>query len=392
VKGCQSAACALIGRVWDVAIVGGGPAGAIAALHLARAGHSVIVLERHSFPREKVCGDALIADALRALDRARLLGKITEVAKASTSLRLFSASQLEVRIPSRTLLIKRIHLDEVIAAEAYAAGATVAIGDVAAVEAGPVARLTLRDGTLVKARIAVIATGADTRLIPGAEVRRAPSVLAVRRYFRSTVAIDELVVYFDRTLAPGYAWLFPLPNGEYNIGCGTAYGRNRKNLAASLDRFIQFPPLRPVIEGITAWTPLRGAVLRTGLNGSPPFVHPNVLAIGESIGSTLPLTGEGIGKAMETGELAATVAHLSLTNDDVSILRSYPVRLETLRTQYSGYEIGERWLARPWLTDIVARVVRRSSHARSAVQAVLNDDADPRKIFSVTGMLRMLIH
>ena len=55
---------------WDVVIIGAGPAGAIAALHLAAANHKVLLLDKEHFPREKVCGDALLPDALRCLDTA----------------------------------------------------------------------------------------------------------------------------------------------------------------------------------------------------------------------------------------------------------------------------------------------------------------------------------
>ncbi len=58
---------------WDVVVAGAGPAGATAALHLARRGRRVLLADRHPFPREKVCGDGLIPDALRALERAGLL-------------------------------------------------------------------------------------------------------------------------------------------------------------------------------------------------------------------------------------------------------------------------------------------------------------------------------
>ncbi|MEK6373409.1 MAG: FAD-dependent oxidoreductase [Acidobacteriota bacterium] len=80
-----------VARTWDVAIVGGGPAGAMAALHLARAGRSVVILERESYPREKVCGDALIPDSIRVLGRAGVLREVQGRALETTSLRLFRA-------------------------------------------------------------------------------------------------------------------------------------------------------------------------------------------------------------------------------------------------------------------------------------------------------------
>ena len=58
---------------WDVVVAGAGPAGATVASHVARAGHRVLMLDRHDFPRDKVCGDGLIADTLGALERLAAL-------------------------------------------------------------------------------------------------------------------------------------------------------------------------------------------------------------------------------------------------------------------------------------------------------------------------------
>jgi len=71
----QVPASAIAESEWDVAIVGCGPAGAVAATELARRGVRVVALERHRFPREKMCGDALIPDARRALERLGLLAE-----------------------------------------------------------------------------------------------------------------------------------------------------------------------------------------------------------------------------------------------------------------------------------------------------------------------------
>lgn len=307
---------------------------------------------------------------------------------------LFSASQTELVIPLHALVIKRVVLDHMLIRTATEAGAIVAQAQVVNVAEGALARVSIRGvETSLKSRIVIVATGADIGLLaPLAMVQRAdPSIVAVRRYVKSTVNIHQLVISFDREIAPGYAWLFPIGGGEYNVGCGIAWGSRRIDLAAYLDRFIrEFPPLRHFAEGITDQEPIRGARLRCGLTGTVSWRPPNVLAIGECIGTTFHLTGEGIGKAMETGERAAAVVLRALDAGDLSILATFQHEIEALRHHYRGYELAQRWIARPWVGNVVARLARRSRRAIACAEAVLNETADPRDIFSLRGIWNML--
>jgi flavin-dependent dehydrogenase len=244
----------------------------------------------------------------------------------------------------------------------------------------------------LKSQIVIIATGADIRLLtPLAMVQRTdPTIVAVRRYVRSTANINQLVISFDTAIAPGYAWLFPIGGGEYNVGCGIVWGSRRIDLAAYLDRFIrEFPPLHHFAAGITGQEPIRGARLRCGLTGTTSWLPPNVLAIGESIGTTFHLTGEGIGKAMETGERAASVVSRALDEGDLSILSTFQHEIEALRHHYDGYELAQRWITRPWVGNVIARLARRSRRAIACAEAVLNETGDPRDIFSLRGMWNM---
>ena len=139
----------------------------------------------------------------------------------------------------------------------------------------------------------------------------------------------------------------------------------------------------------TAVSPLRGATLRWGLKGTNPNGPGNLLAIGETIATTYQMTGEGIGKAMESGEIAADVIHAALESGDFSGLSRYPVRLkQELEPRYLGYKIGERWLARPWLSDFLARRAQKSKFLRDSMAGMMTETIDPRTIFSVRGVLK----
>ncbi|MGD8880606.1 MAG: FAD-dependent monooxygenase [Desulfobacterales bacterium] len=85
----QPAAGSISDRLWDVIIIGAGPAGGIAAGHLAERHHRVLMLDRQKFPREKVCGDGLLPDALRCLDTIGIgILSADRVRKRSTDLKI----------------------------------------------------------------------------------------------------------------------------------------------------------------------------------------------------------------------------------------------------------------------------------------------------------------
>lgn len=396
----QSEAAALPARVWDVAVIGGGPAGAMAALHAAGAGHSVVVLERSAYPRDKVCGDALIPDALNALRRAGLYDEVRALSLEATHCVLYSPSRVSAPIAAETLMIKRLELDQIVARAAADRGAVIARADVRAL-------VRRDDGTVaaegpemppVVARTAVVATGAHIPILQTLRMVQEPraSAMALRCYVRSRERIEHLLLSFDRSIAPGYAWIFPLPEDEYNVGCGIfAYkgtSRDRSNLRTMFDRFVsEFPPARALFAAASETTALKGAPLRCGLTGSASFLAPNILAIGESIGTTFPFNGEGIGKAMESGEIAAALLHEAFSAGDLSRLAEFPRRIATLKPKYAGYVIAQRWFSSPLLIDLFIRRARSSRWVRTAFEGIVAETADPRVMFSVGGMLNTLL-
>ena len=396
----QRAAGALT-DAWEVVVVGGGPAGATAALHLARAGRRVALLERHAYPRPKACGDLLIPDAIAALRRSGLYETVATEARPADDAVVSSPSRIEWHVPGEYLMLPRHRFDALLAKAAAAAGAVVARGRVVEVRplpGGDTAIHVRGRPRPLTARAVVLAAGADVSLLEplGMLERPAPTAVAVRAYVRSPVERAPLFISFDEQIVPGYGWSFPLPGGEHNVGVGVLHdpaSPGRHDLHALFDTFCrEVPEMRELLAGAEPPRSLRGARLRCGLEGARPRGPGRIVAVGEQIGTTYQLTGEGVGKAMHTGEMAAEHIARALDDDDDSALDHFADRVEEeLRPRYRGYATAQRWLARPWLNDLVARRLRRGGYLGRAARGIVAETVDPAEVFSWRGLLRSLL-
>lgn len=386
--------------LWDVLIIGAGPAGGIAATHLATHGYRVLLLDKEVFPRDKACGDGLITDALQSLQRIGLEEKVRQAGHAMGLVSVFSSSQFEFEIPGDYLTLRRTVLDEMIARRAIEAGATFAQGHVANLtfSGGLVTCALAGARRLCHARIAVIATGSRLDLPQklGMVAPPKPSGFAMRCYVRSTLHLNHLIISFDRAITPGYAWIFPLGGNEYNIGCGVIYSGDAPEGAQFQEKFShflkEFPLARNLLRKGEIISPLRGAILRCGMKGASPLHGENILCIGETLGTTYPFTGEGTGKAMETGELAAEVIHNALAASDLTLLRQYPILLaQKLQPRYPGYQVAQRWFSHTWLNDFIAHRVQHSQFLQDAFTGLMTETVNPRTIFSWQGLMRSFL-
>ena len=388
------------GDVWDVVIIGAGPAGSIAAKYLASQGHRVILIDKARFPRERICGDGLIADSLQCLQRAGLYETVKGQGYQLQKWQVFSNSGVKVEIQLETITLRRILLDTLLAQKAVEAGASFFHGTVDHLRILPNGgvQFNLRGQQRpIRTKVGVIATGARIGLLKKAGMvsRAAPNAIAVRCYVKSDSGPDCMVISFDRSVFPGYGWIFPLGNNFYNVGCGGPFHKWRPGVFNPKDVFqnfcLKFPGARRMMNSGEPVSELRGAILRCGLKGSGFLGKGNLLGIGEAISTTLPLTREGIGTAMGSAEIAASVIHDALISADFSKLQRYPVEIEKkLRSRHTGYEIGEKWLSIGWLNDLVARRINKSKFLHDASFQVVSDAADPRSVFSVRGILKSL--
>jgi len=107
-----------------------------------------------------------------------------------------------------------------------------------------------------------------------------------------------------------------------------------------------------------------------------------LLVIGEAAGTTYALSGEGIGKALESGLLASDAVLSGRAIED-----EYARRMrETLRPRFDGYAAAQAWLSRPFLANLLVWRANSGRHVRETLEALLREDADPRALFSLLGL------
>jgi geranylgeranyl reductase family protein len=385
-------------ETFDAVVVGAGPAGSVAAHALVRRGWSVLLLDRASFPRDKVCGDALVADSLRVVERLGLTAEAEAIGQRTTRIRALLPDGSALELGCEFLCASRFDFDDLLLRATIAAGAQFRGGIAATgveVDRGGAA-VRLKDGDSARARVVLLATGAASSLLDllGAGAGTAYDALAARAYFRlaSKRAPERVLVAWDRSTAPGYGWVFPLRDGLVNVGCGVFLDGKRPppNLSRLFESFVGAREVKELLGSAERLSPLRGAPLRCGMRRLLP-AQDRLLAIGETQGATLPFSGEGIGKAMETAELAAECVDAALERDDLSAtsLSSYTRALEArLAPRYRAYETAQRWVRRPALVTFLGRRARKSAYLRALMSGLLDESTPPDAIFSPLALVR----
>jgi flavin-dependent dehydrogenase len=375
----------------------------------------VLLVDQHDFPRDKVCGDGLIPDAHAALRRLGVHDEVAALAQPVRHVRCIGPRGGHVDVPGTLSVLPRRQLDHVLVRAAQRAGARLAtpVRFVAPLEdGGRVVGATLKAGGAehaVAARWVVLATGAVPAALIAAGMceRRTPSGIALRGYVKHeglVGRITQLQLVWHPRLKGGYGWIFPAPGGVFNIGAGLTGshvteddGRGRMqdvNLRRMFDDFCAVhAPARELMAGGTLQGRLEGAPLRCSLRGAR-WSRPGLLVSGEAAGSTYAFSGEGIGKAMETGLLAGDAllegGRYAAGVDDATIAARYETSLRELKPKFDLYETASHINHRPWLTDLVIWRARRSPRILNRLSLVLEEKQNPGRLFSWRGIAKLM--
>jgi geranylgeranyl reductase family protein len=349
----------------DVIVVGAGPAGSSAAYHLATAGLDVLLLEKTSFPREKVCGDGLTPRAVKALTAMGIKTGSDSGWLPNKGLRIIGGGgRIELdwpdlsSFPGYGTVRTRTDFDQLLARHAVKAGArllenTAVTGALLDERTGRITGVTAKQPDSASprtydARLVIAADGNSSRLSVSMGLHKRddrPMGVAVRTYYRSPRHDDEyleawLDLWDGKDLLPGYGWIFGMGDGTANVGLGllntsAAFGHiDYKDL---LRRWLGAMPAEWGLAEENRTGPVRGAALPMGFNRTPHYTN-GLLLVGDAGGMVNPFNGEGIAYAMESGELAASTVAQALARPTAGgaerVLMSYPA---ALKAAYGGY-------------------------------------------------------
>lgn len=322
----------------DVIVVGAGPAGAATAVHLARAGIDVLLVDRSRFPRDKICGDFVGPVALAELESLGVdrLGNFSETnVVRRAGVHLDGRQIVERPFPAGHgfapygRVIPRLDFDAWVVEAADRAGVRIVedfhVAELGHTQDGAVAVQEAQNGRTLRARIVIGADGSNStvaRELRGGSPPRADRIIAVRAYYTGVGGPDDRAdLYFSSDSFPGYYWLFPTGESAANVGVGMVLETvppTRNHLRDLLARLVERDEsLRGRLGGATLEGKVVGWPLTT-YNPGLPLVGDGLVLVGDAGGLINSLNGEGIQYALLSARWAAETVAAALAAGDVS--------------------------------------------------------------------------
>ena len=327
--------------MYDVIIVGGGPAGSAAALYAKKFGLKSIVVDKSYFPRDKICGDALSGKCIRIMRELDLLDDVEKLEGAAINRITFGSPSYNQFNLHLTKTKKRDYVSKgfVIPRHIFDNFLFEKVKDVTDTKEGfKVKDLVYKndkiivvkginnkgENEIIHSSVVVGADGANSIIARKTGLYKMDmknTSIAIRCYYSNVKGLtDQIELHYLNEVNPGYLWLFPIGNNKANVGIGLSknYAKNdSRTLSQILDQVIKSGPFKKRFKYSEKLEKPRGWNLPCG-STHRENCGDRFMLIGDSAGLIDPFTGEGIGNAMVSGKYAMQILAESKTKKDFS--------------------------------------------------------------------------
>lgn len=384
---------------FDVVIVGAGPAGCAAAYRLSGKGLKIALIDKDTFPRDKICGDALGADVTKQfhLISESLTEKLDQFKEKipSNGVRFFTPKheKLDIQFSKPESIFgggfvaKRIDFDNFFFTE------TAKLPDVTVFQNQKIISIDNNGDAIVlqsatsrfEASIALGADGAHSILnkkLTQNKVEKDHYCAGIRQYFSNVKGFhpeNHIELHFYKEILPGYLWIFPLPNNQANVGLGmlsSVVSKKQINLKKEMTHLLEtLPSLKERFKDAIPLTEIEGYGLPVGsmkrtLSGN------RFLLLGDAAGLIDPFTGEGIANAIRSGRVAAShvLNAFELQKFDAEFNLGYDK--EIYRRMWKEFKLSHTMqkLSRyPRIINFVVKKANKNKSVQMLISSMLND-------------------
>ena len=279
--------------IFDLIVIGAGPAGSATAITAARKGARILLLDRDEFPRHKVCGEFISFESLDLLQR---LLKRRLTGPTITRVRLLRGSETRTsRLPRPALSVSRYVLDDCLVQAAVAAGTQLATKTrVKSVTRRGQQNVVVTDKGEFYARSLVNAAGRWSELHTTANLPQ-ERLIGLKQHFSEKASSNSTDLYF---FPGGYCGVQPVGHGTVNV-CALV----TPTAASTLN--MVFTRSKALFERAITWQPVSESVSTAPIFfARPQPLTDNMMNVGDAAGFMDPFLGDGISIALQTGVLA----------------------------------------------------------------------------------------
>jgi geranylgeranyl reductase family protein len=399
---------------FDVIVLGGGPSGSSTAAYLAKAGKKVLLLDRATFPREKVCGDGISGRSVGVLRELGLLERFKDAEHQDMFGVTFSSPNGTV-VPVQSsqgtqapgFVCRREVFDNILFQNAKSLCAKTIEGFFATDLIMDGAKVQGVKGKLAGKELefrAKVLIGADG--VAGISARKlgaynsdeAHQHAGIRCYYEGVEGMsDQIELHFTDSAVPGYFWIFPLPGKRANVGLCMVVSdmkKKRANLTAIMNGIIaDHPVFKERFKGAKRITDIKSWILPLA-SKRVKMAGDGYVLVGDAASLIDPFTGEGIGNALTSGRLASKTIIAAFDKGDFSeaTLSDYPKSLwETIGKEVKTNHNMQGMANHKFLMDLVIGKAKRSKEIRDVISDAILNPTNHKTLIDPMFLLRALL-